>query len=94
VYVCVRALALALACVRASPLSGMSLVSNFRTVTMFVITELPSAPHIGLYNTNQRHAQFSELIFNLFSPTCFESRGFILRETVVYAVWHVLHGSV
>jgi len=45
--VCVRA------CVRASPLSSMSLVSNFRTVAMFLFTELLSATHIGLYNTNQ-----------------------------------------
>jgi hypothetical protein len=26
--------------------------------------------------------------------TCFEPRGFILRETAVYAVWYVLHASV
>jgi len=25
----------------------------------------------------------------LFSPACFEPRGFVLRETVVYAVWYV-----
>jgi hypothetical protein len=24
------------------------------------------------------------------SPTCFEPRGFIRRETVVYAIWYVL----
>jgi hypothetical protein len=25
---------------------------------------------------------------------CFEARGFILRETVAYTVWYVLHVSV
>jgi len=28
------------------------------------------------------------------SPTCFEPRGFILRETAVYAEWYVLYASV
>jgi len=28
----------------------------------------------------------------MFSPTCFETLGFILGETIVqYAVWYVLH---
>jgi len=30
-------------------------------------------------------------VYFLMSPTCFELRGFILRETVLYAVWLVLH---
>jgi len=27
----------------------------------------------------------------MLSPTCFEPLGLILRETVVYAVWCILH---
>jgi len=30
----------------------------------------------------------------MLSPTCFEPLGFILRKTVVYAVWYVLRVSV
>jgi hypothetical protein len=30
----------------------------------------------------------------MFSATRFEPRGFILRDTVVYGVWYVLHASV
>ena len=43
-----------------------------------------------LRNTNQQKPQIYKLIFNfyfLLSPTCFEPRSFILKETVVYAVW-------
>jgi len=28
------------------------------------------------------------------SPTCFEPREFILRETAVYAIWYIVHTSV
>ena len=30
----------------------------------------------------------------MLSPTCFEPRGFIIRERVIYTVWYVSHVSV
>ena len=67
---------------------------NFIHNTM-IINDYTEFNYKNLYNTNQRIAQFYELIFNtcclLHIPNL---GGFILRETVVYAVWNVLHVTV
>jgi hypothetical protein len=48
-----------------------------------------------LYTRKQRSAEFYKLIFNfMMSSTSVETRGFIFRETAVYAVWCVVHASV